>query len=114
MKLSILKLSMTKLSIIQCKQFPTTHRAFGIAFCSSTSRLAGALSPVVTAWYFFFFCIPFFVCFGISFCSSTSLPASVCGLPLLVYEAFSYECMKRVLRRADVQTNMCIARVVGV
>jgi len=38
------------LYIFAAELFPTTHRASGIAFCSASSRIAGALSPLVTAW----------------------------------------------------------------
>jgi len=36
--------------IFAAELFPTTHRASGIALTSSASRVAGALSPVITAW----------------------------------------------------------------
>jgi len=38
------------LYVFAAELFPTTHRASGIAFCSASSRVAGALSPVITAW----------------------------------------------------------------
>ncbi|KAJ1474845.1 major facilitator superfamily domain-containing protein [Baffinella frigidus] len=36
--------------IFAAELFPTTHRATGIAFTSSASRVAGGLSPIITAW----------------------------------------------------------------
>lgn len=38
------------LYVFAAELFPTTHRAAGIAFCSASSRVAGAVSPLVTAW----------------------------------------------------------------
>lgn len=38
------------LFVFAAELFPTTHRAAGIAFCSASSRVAGALSPLITAW----------------------------------------------------------------
>jgi putative MFS transporter len=38
------------LYIFAAELFPTTHRAVGIAFCSASSRLAGACAPVIAAW----------------------------------------------------------------
>jgi len=38
------------LYVFAAELFPTTHRASGIAFCSASSRIAGASAPLITAW----------------------------------------------------------------
>jgi putative MFS transporter len=38
------------LYVFAAELFPTTHRASGIAFCSASSRVAGMLAPLITAW----------------------------------------------------------------
>jgi putative MFS transporter len=38
------------LYVFAAELFPTTHRAAGVAFCSASSRIAGALAPLITAW----------------------------------------------------------------
>lgn len=38
------------LYVFAAELFPTTHRSSGIAFCSASSRVAGAVSPLITAW----------------------------------------------------------------
>mmetsp|Transcript_17352 Transcript_17352/g.40119 ORF Transcript_17352/g.40119 Transcript_17352/m.40119 type:complete len:153 (-) Transcript_17352:117-575(-) len=38
------------LYVMASELYPTTHRASGIAFCSSTSRVAGSVTPIMLAW----------------------------------------------------------------